>query len=152
SSQKLDAGLGWLNNATITNNGTYLWTNIPTTLAGHAASIWAQINLTDNTVVQSGQVADPTADILYPSIAANDNGDAVIGYTKVSSSLFASIFANARLGTDAPGTLQGETLLHSGSATYSDSNNTSNVARWGDYSNTVVDPSDPNKFWTYQEY
>jgi MYXO-CTERM domain-containing protein len=24
--------------------------------------------------------------------------------------------------------------------------------RWGDYSATVVDPSDPLRFWTFQEY
>ena len=28
--------------------------------------------------------------------------------------------------------------------------NTSN--RWGDYTTTIVDPSDPNVFWTFQEY
>lgn len=24
--------------------------------------------------------------------------------------------------------------------------------RWGDYTTTVVDPSNPNVFWTFQEY
>lgn len=145
SGATLDAGDGRLLSALVTNSSGTLWTVVPTTLSGHSGGVFAQINLSNKTLTQSGNLTDASADILYPSIAANDNGDAVLGFTKVSSTMYASVYATGRLGTDAPGTLETQVLIKAGTGSYGGT-------RWGDYSATVVDPSDVTKFWTYQEY
>ena len=41
-------------------------------------------------------------------------------------------------------------LLKAGSASYQNVDPSRGVSRWGDYSATSVDPSDPNRFWTIQ--
>lgn len=154
--QYLDALDGRINNALITNGSSSLWTLLSTTIGGRAGAVWAQINLNTRTVTQSGNLADANADILFPSIAANDAGDAMIGFTKVGGTtlapIYPSVWATGRLGTDAAGTLQKQVQIKAGSAWYTDNGGAGTNARFGDYSITWVDPSDTTKFWTYQEY
>lgn len=118
---------------------------------GHAAVRWMAFDAMTSELLDSGLITDPALDLFYPSIAINDRGDIVIGMSGSSETTFASSFAV--LGQTAGGVTQfgSPILLEAGLADYqrlgSDGRN-----RFGDYSATVVDPSDPAVFWTFQEF
>jgi autotransporter-associated beta strand protein len=106
-----------------------------------------------------GGSADPNFSYIYPSIAANANGDVVVGYTRVgfvgsgnSSNRWPS--AAVSVGKFSGGTLTfgSSTELYAGERDYVSFQGTHQVNRWGDYSATSVDPADPGVFWTTQEY
>src|SRR6266536_2626859 len=63
----------------------------------------------------------------------------------------AGVATAGRLRTDPLGTLQAATLAVVSSFGYNVSESTS-VHRWGDFSQTVVDPADDMTMWTFQEY
>src|SRR5262249_26153711 len=65
-----------------------------TTVGGHAALAWDKISDASRTLLQQGGISDPTHDYYYGSVAANANGDVVIGYTRSSSTDFASAYAS----------------------------------------------------------
>jgi len=83
-----------------------------------------------------------------PSIAVDQAGDAVIGYSVSSPSMFPGIRYAGRLSSDPLGNLgQGEATMFNGSG-----NETDNRGRWGDYTNTNIDPSDNMTFWHGNQY
>jgi hypothetical protein len=116
------------------------------------AAQWWQF-LPAGTLQQFGRVDDPTGTVFYayPTIAVNKQNDVLLGYSTFSPNQFASASYSFRFGTDPVNMLRSDTLLKAGEATYykifSDVDN-----RWGDFSNTVVDPSNDLDFWTIQEY
>jgi len=121
--------------------------------SNRAAMRFFKIRASDNTVLQDQLIGDPNSDYYYGSIAVNSPNDVVIGFSRSSSQEYASSYAV--LGEpDSSGNIMFNTpvLLHSGQASYQqlDGNSTN---RWGDYSATVLDPSDPSgsTFWTFQE-
>lgn len=145
-----------------------LWTahNIEVNTSGNASSTgnrdgsrWYEIgNLGGTpTVIQSGTLFDPTASQPHsywmPSIAANGQGHAVIGSSRAGANGttgFAGVAAAERLATDPAGTLSPPLEVQSSTFLY----NTfiPGTERWGDYSQTVIDPNDNMTFWTFQEY
>ncbi|MBT5876069.1 MAG: hypothetical protein HOH43_21760 [Candidatus Latescibacteria bacterium] len=104
-------------------------------------------------VVQRGRIDDPTGNryFAFPSIAVNENDDALIGYSRFASDQFVSANYAFRAGGDLLNTLQDDTVLKEGEAKYVKTFG-SGRNRWGDYSNTVVDPLDDSSFWTVQQY
>ncbi len=128
---------------------------------GRNGSRWYQIgNLTATpTLIQSGTLFDsaPTTPYSYwmPSIAASGQGHAVLGASRASASAgnggYASVAVAERLATDTLGTLSAPLLAQSSSSSY-DIPWFPDTERWGDYSQTVVDPTDNMTFWTFQEY
>ena len=83
-----------------------------------------------------------------PSIAADQNGNAAIGYATSSSTAFPGIRYAGRLSSDPPSNLgQGEATLFTGAGSQTGTN-----GRWGDYSMTMIDPADNTTFWTVGEY
>ncbi len=107
----------------------------------------------DGAVQQFGRIDDPTATIFraFPSLAVNSQSDVLIGYSSFSASIFPSGAYSFRSGTDTASTLQSEVILKAGEAKY-DKDFGTGRNRWGDYSNTVVDPSNDLDMWTIQEY
>lgn len=92
-------------------------------------------------------------DYYYPSISANANGTFVIGFTRsgLGAGDFAGSFARVGSFNGTTITLNGtDTLLRAGLANYHLFGGVGE--RWGDYSATVLDPTDANSFWTFQEY
>jgi hypothetical protein len=82
------------------------------------------------------------------SIAVDQSGNTAIGYSASSASQFPSIRYAGRLEGDPPGNLgQGEAIMFNGGGAQ-----TSGFDRWGDYTMTVVDPSDGMTFWHVNEY
>ena len=84
-----------------------------------------------------------------PSPSTNTN-DVLIGYSRFSADQYASANYAFRYGSDPAGTLNDDTVLKAGEASYYKIFRTMN--RWGDYSATVVDPVNDRDLWTIQEY
>jgi hypothetical protein len=105
-------------------------------------------------VLQRGRIDDPTDnfDFAYPSIAVNQRGDAMIGYSRFGASQYASANYAFHAAADAAGSNEGDTVLKAGEAPYFKDFGAGDN-RWGDYSNTAaVDPANDIDFWTLQEY
>jgi len=131
-------------------DGSY-WGTQGVSRSGRAAIRWFEIDQDTYTVVQEGFIEDATMDFYYPSIAISEDGFAAIGFSGSSASQYASAYV--AFGETQAGvmTFADPTLVQAGSATYV-RNDSSSRNRWGDYSATVIDPYNPNVFWTFQEY
>ncbi|HKH22434.1 MAG TPA: Ig-like domain-containing protein [Solirubrobacterales bacterium] len=147
-------------------NGTLsLWTahNIEVDASGAASGTgnrngarWYQIgNLGSNspTLLQRGTLFDPASSnprfFWIPSIAMNGQGHASLNASTAGSGRFAQIASSAHLASDPPNTTEPFDITQTSSSTY---NLGDTPERWGDYSQTVVDPTDNQTFWTFQEY
>lgn len=118
---------------------------------------WYQLgNLSSNppTLVQSGTLFDTAVSsprfFWMPSIAMNGQGHASINSSTAGVGRFAEVASSAHLATDPLGTTQAFDLTQSSNSTYN--LGSESPRRWGDYSQTVVDPNDDQTFWTFQEY
>jgi hypothetical protein len=118
---------------------------------------WYQLgDLSSNppTLLQSGTLFDTTVAnprfFWMPSIAMNGQGHASINSSTAGLGRFAEVASSAHLATDAPGTTQTFDLTQASSGAYNLGSDS--PKRWGDYSQTVVDPNDDQTFWTFQEY
>jgi len=139
-----------------------LWVSHTTrpTVIGPTAIQWAQINVTGGTAnttpVQEQEFTNGN-DGLYrwmPSIAADHQGDAAVGYSASNSSNYPSIRYAGRLAGDTLSTLgQGEaTLPVSGLGNLDFNCGGLPCHRWGDYTAMTVDPVDNCTFWYVNEY
>jgi alpha-tubulin suppressor-like RCC1 family protein len=115
---------------------------------------WWQVSVPTINVVQRGVIGGPGDNYFraYPTIAANANDDALIGYSTFSGASFPAAAYSFRLGTDALSTVQSEGIAQDGGGTYRRFSSEFAPYRWGDYSATVVDPLNDRDFWTVQEY
>ena len=155
---RIDSGDSRLGNCVL-HNGT-IWcahtVYLPYTVPTRAAAQWFQIGFTGGKaqMVQRGRIDDATNtySYAYPSIAVNKNDDALIGYTRYSSSEYATVAFSFRTASDPPGAMQPGTIFKLGESAYISAGARSGSNRWGDYSATMVDPADGLSFWTIQEY
>jgi hypothetical protein len=126
-----------------------------TELNGRIAIRWYRIRAADNVLLESGTIADPDLDLFFPSIAANAYGVVVIAFNGCSIDTFISCYAMVGQTINGVTAFGNRLLLQFSTIDYHDfyeqlgANPTS---RWGDYSTTSVDSSDPNHFWTIQMY
>src|SRR5262249_17056161 len=111
---------------------------------------WYRINADTAAVLESGTIADPVLDLFYPSIAANANGTVVIGFNGCSLTSYVNCYAVVGETVNGVTTFGNRMLLQAGVASYQD--NSGIESRWGDYSATSVDTTDPTSFWTIQMY
>jgi hypothetical protein len=137
-------------------NGTEsLWADQTTMLNfpdGPTAVSWYQFDVTGGnfpaTPVQQQEWTNG-GDGLWrwmPSIAVNESGNTVIGYSTSSTTIVPSIRYAGRLASDPPGNLaQGEAVMWAGVSAFGGN-------RWGDYTRTEVDPSDGMSFWHINQY
>ncbi len=152
SSQALDVmlGAGGFTSNLVLQNGSLWGVRMVNNFDGTTTTQWFQFDPEELTVLQSGVIAQPGLNLIYPSIAVNEFDQVVIGFTGVGEDEFASAYAvigETLNGTTAFGDL---VLLRAGESEYEflvDGRN-----RWGDYSATVVDPENPRVFWTFQEW
>jgi FG-GAP-like repeat len=121
---------------------------------GPTAVRWYQFNVTGGnfpaTPVQQQSWTNANDGLWrwMPSIAVDQNGNTVIGYSTSSPAQFPSIRYAGRLAVDALNNLpQGEAIMTVGGGAQ-----TSPQGRWGDYSMTTVDPADNKSFWHVNEY
>ena len=133
-----------------------LWVTQNTRPASSTARpLWAQLNVTGGTVstsmVQTQVYAPDTT--LYrwmPSIAADHDGNAALGYStsNATSQNFPSIAYSGRLVGDALNQLpQTEVQLIAGTGSQTTTSGGTAIHRWGDYTSMSVDPADDCTFW-----
>ncbi len=113
-------------------------------LNGNAASL--------GTVLQRGRTGAVAGQHRwFSSIAVNKNEDVLIGYSMSdNSTMFPTAGYSTRQMITPLNTLEDPLIFHSGESRYW-KDYTSGRARWGDYSQTCLDPVD-NSLWTTQEY
>ena len=116
----------------------------------NAALRWYEIEESTDTLLQSGLIEDTTEDYHEPSIAVNSMGDVVIGYTCSGPSLNLSVCISVGETVAGVTSFQARQLTTTGAGLYYQLVRGRN--RWGDYSATVVDPTDECTFWTMQEF
>ncbi len=119
---------------------------------GSPAVHWFKIDANTNTLIQDGLISHPTLDFGYASIAANAEGDVVIGMTGSGplTGQFPSSYAVAGSTSGGVTSFGEPTRVKAGTSSYQWLSSGRN--RWGDYSATDVDPADPGIFWTHQQY
>ena len=105
---------------------------------------WYRIDEATNAVISTGTINAPGLSLFMPSIAVNTAGQIVIGYHASSSTTAPSAYASAGIVQGNNVIFGSPTLLTAGTGEYGG-------GRWGDYSATVVDPSNPNRFWSILE-
>ncbi len=117
--------------------------------SGKVEVAWYRINPGTGILESQGRINDPNLWFYYPSIAVNKDNVAAIGFSGSSTAEYVggyyTIIRPFSVTADPVG------LLKAGEASYHKTlTGTSN--RWGDYSASVVDPTDDITFWTLQEY
>jgi hypothetical protein len=120
---------------------------------GLSRSVVYRIDAATNMLEYEGAIPISDTDLwtYYPSIAVNELGNVAVAFSASDDDSYVGTYAiagrfdgvNVQWGT--------EQLLQPGLGNYLalDSNNRN---RWGDYSAIQVDPNDPRRFWTIQEY
>ena len=97
-------------------------------------------------IAQWGEIdAGGQTHVFFPSIAADENGNAAITMARSSSSEFISIWRSVRRAEDPPGTFGPMVLVKQSTAP-------DTSGRWGDYSATQADEFDPCRFWGHHEW
>jgi len=121
---------------------------LPAASPTRSAVQWWQI-APDGAVIQQARIDDPGGGNFYafPSLAVNANGDVLVGYSRFSAAQYASANYAFRAASDPPNTLRTDTVLKVGEAPYYKTFG-GGYNRWGDYSNTVVDPVNDLDMWT----
>jgi hypothetical protein len=142
----------WTEHTTVVNNA-----GVASGTMDRNAGRWYQIgnmNTAGPTLIQSGTLFDNAASnprgFWNGSIAMSGQGHAVSGFSTAGTNFHADCAVAGRYSSDVAGTLQPFVFATASAAAY----NVQAVdgQRWGDYSQTVVDPNDNMTMWTFQEY
>jgi hypothetical protein len=103
------------------------------------------------TVVQDFDAALSGVDVYAPGVTTDRYGDLFVAYSASSSNMEAGAFAVDQL-VNAPTDSLGNSLrIHGGQGIYN-FDNTSSAQRWGDYSASAIDPTNPADVWVTGEY
>ena len=128
---------------------------------GRNGSRWYEIGTLSGTptLVQAGTLFDRAASrprsYWIPSVNMSGQGHMALGASYASLDDYAGVAVAGRLAGDSLGTTAAPTIAQAGLAAYDDILSAFlgfPAQRWGDYSQTVVDPNDDMTFWTFQEY
>ena len=108
---------------------------------------------TDGVILERGRIDDPTNNLsfAFPTIAVNKNEDLFIGFDVFSETQYASAGYAYKSHYDEPNSMREYYQFKDGLAPYYKTFG-GGRNRWGDYSNTSVDPRNDIDFWTIQEY
>ena len=129
-------------------NGS-IWTSHCVAAGGKSGARWYEIDPVNASLTQSGTLTDPSLWLYYPTISADAAGNAVLGFSGSDANTFPSAYYAGRAATDAPGEMSTAVLYSAGQASYTITDGAGRN-RWGDYSQTSLDPVD-GSFWTIQE-
>jgi len=117
---------------------------------------WYRIDPSAGTVLSQGRISDPTRWYYYPSIGINQNNVSAIGFSGSSTAEYVGGYYT--ILRPSSGIADPVSQLKPGEAAYYKTGQTMGLPgggtdnRWGDFSATVVDPTDDVTFWTLQEY
>jgi len=107
---------------------------------------FARTDLASQSVAEAGVYAGNGEYRYFGDLAANICGEALVGYTKSSSSLYPGVYAAGPAIGGAGIQTPPESTIHAGTASYYTWAN-----RWGDYSGMTIDP-DGLTFWYLGEF
>jgi hypothetical protein len=118
-------------------------------------ALWLEIgNLTGTpAILQSANLFDAvnaTSSAIYytyPTIATNGQGHSLMGFTSAGPAKFCQAGIASRYRTNAIATFNTPVDFTTTGSAYNPGAN-----RWGDFTQTVVDPSDDMTMWTFTEY
>jgi hypothetical protein len=130
-------------------NGS-LWSTHHLAVSGKVVVAWYRIDPGTGAMLTQGRVSDPGRWYYFPSIGVNKDNVAAIGFSGSSTTEYAGAFYT--IVRPASGAAEPVASLKEGEAPYFKILGTGTQNRWGDFSATVVDPSDDTTFWTLQEY
>lgn len=153
---KVDTGDSRLQNCVL--RGGSIWCAqtvfLPAAKPTRASVQWFQLDPAASRIVQRGLVDDPTSAnfYAYPTIAVNQNNDAVVGYTRFTATDYPAAAFSFRMSSDPVHALRAATIFKAGEAPYIAIGVDEGSNRWGDVSATMVDPVDDQSFWTIQEF
>lgn len=132
---------------------------------GRTGSRWYKIGniYSKPRLFQSGTIYDSkeasgrrAVQYFNPSIAASGQGHSLVGGTTDAYNEYLNTFAAGRYFGDELGTSRAPVKATNTTAMYAPyvgrGGSHSYVGRWGDYSQTVIDPSDDQTIWSFQEY
>jgi len=141
--------------ATVKVNGEiWMAMNTVDTGNGRGSIHWLRIDAAKTAIIDEGYIGDATQNFLFPSIAANYDGDVVIGFNAVGSgpSQFVSSYAVVGKTAGKKTVFGAPMLLQHGRASYQlPTDESGGLASWGDFSRTTLDPEDDKTFWTIQQ-
>ncbi len=108
---------------------------------------------TDGVILERGRVDDSTNvfSFAFATLAVNKNEDVLIGFDVFSGTQYASAGYAYKSHYDDPGSMRSYYQFKDGLSPYYKTFG-GGRNRWGDYSNTCVDPVNDLDFWTIQEY
>ncbi len=120
---------------------------------GRAQSVVFRIDAATNALEYEGVVTLQDTDLwsYNPSIAVNELGQIAVAFSGSDNTSFIGSYAIAGLFDGSTVTWGTEQLLRAGLGNYSALDGAGRN-RWGDYSAVQVDPNDPTRFWTIQEF
>ncbi len=113
---------------------------------------WCEVRGSDGALLQEGFVDDPECDYLTPTLAVNANGNVGLGCTRTSEKEFPSAVVMMRAAGDPRNTMRPPVLAARGTAVFASSREGRYGIQWGNYNATCLDPSEPTRIWTYQQY
>lgn len=147
STVNINVGGSRLMNACYVNGS--LWASHTIAASGKSGARWYEIDPVTRTLTQSGTLTDPSLWLYYPTIAADSTGSVVMGFSASDASTYPSAYFAGRTAADASGQMSPPTLYSAGQGSYTVTDGAGRN-RWGDYSQTSLDPVD-GTFWTIQE-
>ena len=119
--------------------------------ADRNACEWFRLTLTGTTATSSetGRIYDTASSnpthYFYPSMMVNSQGAAFMAFAGAGLNAYYGAYAVGRVSTDPAGVMSGIKVLQLGEAAYDGS-------RWGDYTQTTLDPRNGLSIWTIQQY
>ncbi|MBN9524054.1 hypothetical protein J0H58_37015 [bacterium] len=115
--------------------------------------LWYEVRVRDGALVQEGFVDAPDCDYLAPSLAVDSRGNVGLGCTRTSATEFPSVYVMMHGASDSAGAMRPPVLAVKGTTYYrSPPSGNTNAIGWENYSSTCLDPEDPTRVWTCQEY
>jgi hypothetical protein len=152
SGQTVDAGDDRFS-AAVRQSGSNIFMANTVLQGSHDAVHWLVLKESNNAILGEGVISNASFDFFYPSIAANSKGQFLLAFNRSGSATPAgdiSIYGAVGSVSNTTVTMGSPFPIQTGSV--------SDFAvgagppyRWGDYSTTMVDPTDDNLFWTIQE-
>lgn len=109
-------------------------------------------------MIQCGQIWDSTntptpRSYWFGSLMTNKRNDLIVGCSTTSEVDYINAAYAGRLGTDPLGTIGAPIIYTNSQAAYMFAESSSiGAQRWGDYTNTSLDPSDQLTIWTIQQW
>ena len=137
----------------IIEQGTNIWAVQAVDISGRAGIEWSRFSLAGGTysLAEHGTIADSSLSFFYPSIAVNATGQILVGFSGSSPSTYAGDYAVTGTFDGTTTTFGSPQVIKAGTGPYFIDYGTGRN-RWGDYSAVMLDPNDPNTFWSIQEW